>query len=229
LAASPEGASPSNGSAQRQRLPRAPSRWWLGPQFQPQDAGAAAGPPRPQRRGRGHLPEVITPHTLSPAERTCRSAASFGPNGLTEQSEEIEWEVRLVRRRHVRHRYGPSCALSFWPGPAHGSPAGQADPQRALCRQFLVQVLLKKFEFSNPCTGWCANCGPRVWRSRRARSPAGLRKLKDLVVPLAGRFVLHSREGSHWQMDETALADVRLAQGQTAYRTGGFGWWSARK
>ena len=42
--------------------------------------------------------------------RTCARCGEIRPaTGLTEQSEEIEWKVRLVRRRHVHHRYGPSC------------------------------------------------------------------------------------------------------------------------
>jgi transposase len=167
------------------------------------------------------LPEVITPHTLSPAERTCPICGKLRPQtGLTEQSEEIEWEVRLVRRRHVRHRYGPSCDCPSGRGLRTAPLPAKLIPKGLFAVSFWVQVLLKKFEFQQPLH--------RMVRELRAQglevSPGtltgGLRKLKDLVVPLAGRFVLHSREGSHWQMDETRWPMFGLPKGKPRQN-----WW----
>ena len=214
LAASPEGANPSNGSGAAAEA---------APGTEPVAAGAAAPTPRrrgqrpgrpgPKRRRRGHLPEVIIPHTLSPAERTCPICGKVRPEtGLTEQSEEIEWEVRLVRRRHVRHRYGPSCDCPSGRGLRTAPKPAKLIPKGLFAVNFWVQVLLKKFEFQQPLH--------RTVRELRAQglevSPGtltgGLRKLKDLVVPLAGQFVLHSRQGSHWQMDETRWPMFCLSQ-----------------
>jgi transposase len=218
LAASPEGASQSNGSGVAAEAT---------PGAEPVAAGAVAPTPRrrgqrlgrpgPKRRRRGHLPEVIIPHTLSPAERTCPICGKVRPEtGLTEPSEEIEWEVRLVRRRHVRHRYGPSCDCPSGRGLRTAPKPAKLIPKGLFAVNFWVQVLLKKFEFQQPLH--------RTVRELRAQglevSPGtltgGLRKLKDLVVPLAGQFVLHSRQGSHWQMDETRWPMFCFIAGQAA-------------
>ena len=72
--------------------------------------GQQPGGKGPKRRRRLNLPQETTPHTLLEAERTCSICGKIRPEtGLTEESEEIEWKVCLVRKRHVRHRYGPSC------------------------------------------------------------------------------------------------------------------------
>ena len=59
---------------------------------------------------RSDLPEQIIYHTLEPGQLVCACCGKVRPKlSLQEQSQEIGWEVRLVRRRHVRFRYGPSC------------------------------------------------------------------------------------------------------------------------
>jgi len=167
------------------------------------------------------LPEETTHHTLSEAERTCALCGKLRPEtGLTEESEEVEWEVRLVRRRHVRHRYGPSCDCPCGRGLRTARPPAKLIPKGLFAVSFWVQVLLKKFEFQQPLH--------RTVRELRAQGLAvspgtltgGLHKLKDLVWPLAGQYVLRSREGGHWQMDETRWPMFCLPEGKPRQN-----WW----
>src|ERR1035441_6265283 len=86
-------------------------------------APSPEGPPRPKRRRgqqpgakgprrqlRADLPEQIINHTLEHGQLICPGCGKVRPElRLREESQEIGWEVRLVRRRHVRFRYGPSC------------------------------------------------------------------------------------------------------------------------
>ena len=72
--------------------------------------GQQPGAKGPKRRLRLNLPEEATHHQLSEPERTCAICHKIRPEiGLTEESEQIEWEICLKRRRHIRHCYGPSC------------------------------------------------------------------------------------------------------------------------
>ena len=77
----------------------------------PNAAGASSLAARaPNGGGVCILPEKITHHTLTEAECTCGICGKIRPDsGLTEESEELEWEVNVVCHRHIRHRYGPSC------------------------------------------------------------------------------------------------------------------------
>lgn len=205
LAASPEGAIPASATVGAVEATVGAELVAAGAAAPiPRRRGQQPGAPGPKRQRRWDLPEAVTNHTLSEAERTCPSCGKVRPEtGLTEQSEEVEWEVRLVRRRHVRHRYGPSCNCRSGRGLRTAPPPAKLIPKGLFAVSFWVQVLLKKFEFQQPLH--------RTVRELRAHglevSPGtltgGLHKLKDLVWPLAGQFVLHSREGSHWQMDET--------------------------
>ena len=187
----------------------------------PRRRGQQPGGPGPKRHRRLHLPEQTTHHTLTEAERTCPICGKLRPTtGLTEPSEEIEWQVNLVRRRHVRHRYGPSCDCPPGRGLRSAPKPAKLIPKGLFAVSFWVQVLLKKFEFQQPLH--------RTVRELRAHglevSPGtltgGLHKLKDLVVPLAGQFVLQSREGSHWQMDETRWPMFCLPEGKARQN-----WW----
>ena len=113
--------------------------------------GQQPGGPGPQRRRRLHLPEQTTHHTLTEAERTCPICGKLRPpTGLTEESEEIEWQVNLVRRRHVRHRYGPSCDCPPGRGLRSAPKPAKLIPKGLFAVSFWVQVLLKKFAWAQP-------------------------------------------------------------------------------
>ena len=177
--------------------------------------GQQPGGPGPQRQRRLDLPQETTHHTLTEAERVCPNCGKIRPaTGLTEESEEIEWQVCLVRRRHVRHRYGPSCDCPAGRGIRSAPKPAKLIPKGLFAVNFWVEVLLKKFEWAQPLHRTVRELQAHGLGVSPGTLTGGLQKLKDLVVPLAGQFVLHSREGSHWQMDETRWPMYGLAEGQ---------------
>ena len=187
------------------------------------EAPAAARRPRgqqrggkgPQRRRRLDLPEHVIEHRLSEAERTCPWCGKVRPElRLTEESEQIEWEVRLVRHRHVRHRYGPRCECGGGGGIVTAPRPAKLIAKGLFGVSFWVQVLLKKYEWAQPLQRTVCELRAHGLKVSPGTLCGGLRQLKDWVVPLAGQFVLHSREGSHWHMDETRWPMFGLAEGQ---------------
>jgi transposase len=184
--------------------------------------GQQRGGKGPKRRRRLDLPEQILHHTLTEAERTC--CGKIRPElGLTEESEEIGWEVRLVRRRHIRHRYGPAgcgcaqgCGIVTAPKPAKLIPKG------LFAVDFWVEVLLKKFEFQQPLQRTVRELKAHGLQVSPGTLTGGLQKIKDMIQPLAGQFVLQSREGKYFQMDETRwpMFLYGLSQGQDRLK-----WW----
>lgn len=187
----------------------------------PRRRGQQPGGKGPQRRRRLDLPEQTTHYTLSEAERTCPNCGQLRPeSGLTEESEEIEWQVGLVRHRHVRHRYGPSCECSSGRGIRSAPKPAKLIPKGLFGVSFWVQVLLKKFAWAQPLHRIVSELQTHGLAVSAGTLSGGLRKIKDLVQPLAGRFVLQSREGSHWQMDETRWPMFCLPEGKTRQQ-----WW----
>jgi transposase len=183
--------------------------------------GQQRGRPGPKRQGRWQLPAQVVEHRLSEAERTCPVCGKVRPElGLTEESEQIEWEVRLVRHRHVRHRYGPSCECAVGRGLVTAPKPAKLIAKGLFGVSFWVQVLLKKFAWSQPLHRTVGELRAHGLKVSPGTLSGGLRQLKDLLVPLAGQFVLHSREGWHWHMDETRWPMFGLPEGKSRQQ-----WW----
>jgi transposase len=167
------------------------------------------------------LAEETPHHLLSEAERTCPICGKLRPaSGLTEESEEGQWKVRLVRHRHVRHRYGPSCDCPSGRGIRTAPKPAKLIPKGLFAVSFWVQVLLKKFAWAQPLQRTVRELKAYGLEVSPGTLTGGLRKIKDMVQPLAGQFVLRSREGSHWQWDETRWPMYGLPEGPTRQN-----WW----
>ena len=223
LAGSPEGATESGAGSGSAKGPTGGSESVApeGVAPTPRRRGQQPGSKGPKRRRRLDLPEQTTHYTLSEAERTCPRCGKLRPElGLTEESEEIEWQVGLVRHRHVRHRYGPSCECSSGRGIRSAPKPAKLIPKGLFGVSFWVQVLLKKFAWAQPLHRIVSELQAHGLAVSAGTLSGGLRKIKDLVQPLAGRFVLQSREGSHWQMDETRWPMFCLPEGKPRQQ-----WW----
>jgi len=170
-----------------------------------------------------NLPEETTHHTVPEAERTCCTCGKIRPeSGLTEESEEIEWKVFLVRHRHVRHRYGPSCDCPQGGGILTAPKPAKLIPKGLFATSFWVQVLLKKFEFQQPLQRTVRELKAHDLEVSPGTLTGGLKKIEPMIQPLAGQFVLHSREGKYFQMDETRwpMFLYGLSQGKERQK-----WW----
>jgi len=166
--------------------------------------GQQPGRKGPQRRRRANLPQEITHHTLESSERLCPICGKIRPQtGLTEESEEIEWEVKLVRHRHLRHRYGPSCDCPEGRGIVTAPKPAKLIAKGLFAVSFWVQVLLKKFEFQQPLTRVVRELKTHDLEVSPGTLTGGLQKIQPMLQPLVGQLVLHARQGGHWQMDET--------------------------
>lgn len=177
--------------------------------------GQQRGAKGPKRKARCDLPEQIIHHTLEESQRICACCGKVRPElSLQEQSHEIGWEVRLVRRRHVRFRYGPSCACPGGRGIVTAPKAAKLIAKGLFAVDFWVQVLLKKFEFQQPLQRTVRELQAHGLHVSPGTLSGGLKKIAPLVQALAGQFVLHSREGSHWHLDETRWPMFCLQDGQ---------------
>lgn len=178
--------------------------------------GQQPGSPGPKRRRRLELPLRTTHHTLSEAQRTCPVCGRLRPDlGLTLQSEEIEWEVCLVRQVHVRHRYGRSCqCVADAPSILSAPKPAKLIPKGLFGVSFWVQVLLKKYEFAQPLQRIVNELAAHQLEVSAGTLTGGLQKLQELLQPLAAQFVWHSRQGAHWHMDETRWPMFCLVQGR---------------
>ena len=63
----------------------------------------------------------------------------------TEDSEEIDWQVRLVRRVHKRKRYVRDCDCTQVPGIVAAPKPAKLIPKGLFSTGFWTRVLLEKF------------------------------------------------------------------------------------
>lgn len=166
--------------------------------------GQQRGANGPKRQQPVNLPVTLVDHPLEESQRACPGCGQVRPEiGLTEESQEIGWEVRLVRRRHVRRRYGPACACPQGQGILTAPKADKLIPKGLFAVDFWVEVLLKKFEYQQPLQRTIRELASLGLAVSPGTLCGGLQKIQTLLAPLAGRFVAQAREGSHWHMDET--------------------------
>jgi transposase len=177
--------------------------------------GQQPGGKGPKRRRRLNLPEEITHHHLGEQERTCPICHKVRPEiGLTEESEEIEWDVRVKRRRHIRHCYGPSCDCSSGRGILTAPKPAKLIAKGLFAISFWIEVLLKKFEFKQPLQRIVSELKTLELDVSPGTLTGGLQKIQPMLQPLVGQFVLRARQGCHWHMDETRWPMFLLVYGQ---------------
>jgi transposase len=173
------------------------------------------------RKLRENLPKEETFHRLPDSASCCpECGAPFSQFPGTEDSEEIDWEVRLIRRVHKRMRYRPTCQCEVVPRIITVPPAPKLIPKGLFSTGFWTQVLLEKFLFQRP-----------LYRIRQVLAlhglsvsggtlSGGLQRIGELIQPLYAKILEQSRSASHWKMDETRWLVFADVAGKKSYR-----WW----
>jgi len=166
--------------------------------------GQQPGAKGPKRRRRQNLSVELVHHTIPESQRTCSTCHKIRPDtGLTDESERIEWEVRLKRYRDVRHIYGPSCGCACGRGMVTASKPPKLIPKGLFGVSFWRELLLKKFDFLQPIQRTIRELQGLGLEVSPGTLTGGLKKIAPMLQPLVGQFVLQAREGSYWHMDET--------------------------
>jgi transposase len=206
-ASAPDGAAPASTSgADGAEEPSARSK---------RKRGQQPGGKGPKRRPRLNLPLEEIHHTIPENERTCPICHQVHRDtGLTEESERIEWEVRLKRCRDIRHIYKASCQCPTGGGMRTAPKPAKLIPKGLFGASFWLEVLLKKFDFMQPVQRTVRELASLGLEVSPGTLTGGLQKIEPMLQPLAGQFVLRAREGCYWHMDETRWPMFLLVQGQ---------------
>ena len=116
----------------------------------PPKRGQRRDRPGPPRRDYSHLPVVEELRELPEDQRVCpQCGAALSPSD-TEDSEQIEIEVRAYRRRIRRRRYQRTCSCSNCPRTFTAAPAPKLIPKGLLGVSVWVEILLDKFASHRP-------------------------------------------------------------------------------
>lgn len=196
-----------------------------GEAFEPAEPGRSRGKQPGQqghgRRRREGLPTEEVLHDLPASMRLC-SRCGRPPKVFpgTEDSEEISWEVHLVRRIHKRTRYIPTCRCNAVPGIITAPAPAKLIPKGMFSTMFWVRLLLEKFLYQRPLYRVRQMLAIEGLPVPQGTLTGGLERIGGLLQPLYVRILEHSRSAHHWHMDETGWMVFAEIAGKQGHR-----WW----
>lgn len=191
------------------------------PSAKPRRRGQQPGSRGHGRRRRASLPTEELRCELPAEEQRCAQCGQpFEPFPGTEDSEEIHWEQRVVRRVVRRARYRRTCRCRATPGIVTAPAPAKLIPKGLFSVGFWVWLILEKFLFQRPLHRVRQVLALQGLRVSQGTLTGGLARLSELVRPLYTGILERNRAGGHWHMDETRWLVFESVEGKTGYR-----WW----
>lgn len=182
------------------------------------------GQPGHEGHGRhipAELPRQEQEHALPESERTCPMCGlPYEEMGLTDTSEEVDVQVKIVVLRHIRKCYRPTCTcaearpLLVAPAPPKLIPKGK------FTLQTWVKFLLDKYLAQIPVNRQCLLLAQAGLPVCKGTVHGGFDVLYDYLLPLYEHFLAHLRQMEHIHADETRWMIFEELAGKANHR-----WW----
>ncbi len=186
----------------------------------PTKRGQRKDRPGPTRRDYSHLPVVEELRELPAEQCVCpQCGATLSPSD-TEDSEQIEIEVRAYRRRIRRRRYQRTCPCSNCPRTVTAGPAPKLIPKGLLGVSVWVEILLDKFASYRPTERLLAQWRLLGLDVAAGTVAGGLERLESLFQPLYDALLRRNAAAAFAQADETRWMVFVVQEGKAGYR-----WW----
>ncbi len=173
------------------------------------------------RRRRPELPTEERVHDVPAEERMCAQCGK--PYGLfprTEDSEEIDYQYRVVRIVHKRAIYHRRCRCDNVPGIVTAPPALKLIPKGLFTIGSWVWILMEKFHFQRPLYRTREVLALQGLFVSQGTLTGGLKRIGEMVQPLYAQMLARVRTAKHWHMDETRWWLFYEEDGKHSHR-----WW----
>ena len=186
----------------------------------PRKRGQRKDQPGPKRRDYSHLPVVEDLRELPEDQRVCPQCGEALSPSDTEDSEQIEIEVRAYRRQIRRRRYQRKCTCSNCPRTVTAPPAPKLIPKGVLGVSVWVEILLDKFASHRPTERLLGQWQLLGLDVAPGTVASGLERLEPLFKPLYDALLKHNATAAFAQADETRWMVFAAQEGKKGYR-----WW----
>ena len=145
----------------------------------------------------------VEAHDVEPERRRCPACGDeYGAHG-SEDSEQLEIEVRAYRRVIKRRRYRRSCQCAAAPALLTAAAPPRLIPKGILGISVWVTVLIDKYLLYRPTYRLLADLRAHGLDLAQGTVTDGMRRLAPLFAPLREALIARSRTGQHWHADET--------------------------
>ena len=176
--------------------------------------------PAPKRRDYTHLPVREEVHELPAEQRLCPLCGeAMTPSG-SEDSEQIEIEVKAYRRWIRRRRYQRTCSCSGCRRTLTAPPPPKLIPKGRLGVSVWVEILLDKFVSHRPTERLLAQWRLLGLDLAGGTVTDGLQHLEPLFTPLYEALLARNAQSAYVQADETRWLVFIVQEGKT-----GHCWW----
>lgn len=173
------------------------------------------------RRRRTNLPVVEIFHDLPEAQKRCPICGKpFLVFAGTEDCEELDWEVHLVRRVHHRVRYLRSCSCQGGRGILTAPVAAKLIPKGMFSVGFWVRLLMEKYLLQRPLHRVLQMLALEGLDVSQGTLTGALRRIGELAEPVYALILERNRSARHWHMDETRWMIFAELEGKVGHR-----WW----
>jgi transposase len=181
------------------------------------------------RRRREELKTEIVYHTLSEDQKHCPGCGTaFTILASTEDSEEIDVRIEVVRILHKREMAKPACSCGLVPGIVTAAVPPKLIPKGMFTVGFWAYIIVEKVLLQRPLSRVILQLAlwglvdPRNGKPGLSQGTltAGLKRIGELVEPLYQRILAETHGASHWHMDETRWLVFVETEGKEGHR-----WW----
>lgn len=174
----------------------------------------------PKRRDYSHLPAREAPVELPEAEQVCpRCGQPWRERSDSEDSEQIEVEVRAYRRVIRRRRYQATCTCAGCRTRA-APPPPKLIPKSLLGTSVWLEILLDKYASHRPTERLLAAWKLLGLGIAASTVAGGLQRLVPLFAPLYQAIQERVRQSAYQQADETRWLVFVDKEGKEGHR-----WW----
>ena len=198
---------------------------------------AVATPPRRRGQQRGasghgrrehvHLPVQVEVHEVDLQQRRCPACgAEYRAHG-SEDSEQLEIEVRAYRRKIKRRRYRRNCQCAAASAVRTAPPPARLIPKGILGISIWVTVLIDKYLLYRPTYRLLEDLRGHGLDLAQGTVTDGLRRLAPLFAPLRQELIARSRRAEHWHADETSWQVFEASNEEACSRWCLWVFWSA--
>ena len=136
----------------------------------------------------------------------------------TDDSEEVQVEVKAYRRVIKRKRYQPTCQCPCNPGIITVPPPPKLIPKGKFGISFWVHVLINKYYLQRPLNRILEELRQHNLDLSAGSITGGLRKIAPLFTPIAEAIAAVNRSENHWHADETRWMVFVNIEGKHTHR-----------
>lgn len=181
--------------------------------------GQQPGRPGHGRRRHPQLPVKEEFYEVPPQEQCCpRCGLPYSPFPGTEDSEQVEVQVKAHVRRIRRRRYQPTCGCAELPVIITAPGPAKLIPKGAYGDSVWIQVLLDKFLWYRPTFRLLESWRLLGVEISQGTITGGLKRLAPLFETVYQAILAHNQQKPHLHADETRWLVFEEVQGKVGYR-----------